>query len=151
MTVDTWASLSDASAKGGKGVPRVVGVFFLDRYADGFDLALKAAESAAQSAHASKGGSGAFVWVDAPCQEGFAKALGVSDLSVRCCILCCNASVVDFAITYSLWFSRWISRPGKHTNTQLDRGNEALTYRKICTTNELSWCRATPNCWLLAV
>lgn len=81
LTVDTWASLSDASAKGGKGVPRVVGVFFLDRYADGFDLALKAAESAAQSAHASKGGSGAFVWVDAPCQEGFAKALGVSDLS----------------------------------------------------------------------
>lgn len=84
--MDTWASLSDAtiaSAEGAKSVPRVVGVFFLDRHADGFDSALKAAESAAQSAHAAKGGAGAFAWVDAPCQEGFAKALGVSDLSVR--------------------------------------------------------------------
>lgn len=62
----------------------MVSAFFLDRHADGFDSALKAAESAAQSAHAARGGSEtAFVWVDAPCQEGFAKALGVSDLSVR--------------------------------------------------------------------
>ena len=79
-TAEIWASVTGEDTAH----PRtVVGVFLLDRYADGFDLALKAAEAAAERASSRLGsGGGAFAWLDAPCQQGFASALGVSDPSV---------------------------------------------------------------------
>lgn len=88
-TPETWASMMSGGKEGGGNgaLPRTVGVFFLDRYSEGFGSALEAAENAAELATVrlggeGSGGGGGFVWVDAPCQEGFAKTLGVSDASV---------------------------------------------------------------------
>ncbi|CAB1111606.1 unnamed protein product [Ectocarpus sp. CCAP 1310/34] len=80
VTPELWASVTGEGAGGGS--PRTLGVFFLDRFSERFASDLRAAEEAAQKATARLGGSGiAFVWADAPCQEGFARALGVSDAS----------------------------------------------------------------------
>ncbi|CAN0274109.1 unnamed protein product, partial [Laminaria digitata] len=75
-TSETWSSLI--------GDGKTVGVFLLDRYSESFGSALKAAELGAEQAVGRLGGRGAeavggFVWVDAPCQEEFARTLGVSD------------------------------------------------------------------------
>eukprot|EP00752_Nemacystus_decipiens_P005852 g5286.t1 len=81
---EVWSSVTGGD--GGQQSPLTVGVFFLDRFAEGFAAALKAAESAAELAAARLGRGGpaggiGFIWADAPCQDGFAKALGVSDAS----------------------------------------------------------------------
>ncbi|CAM9587116.1 unnamed protein product [Pylaiella littoralis] len=82
VSAEVWSSITGEGTSGGH--PRTAGVFFLDRFSEGFASALRAAESAAELATArlgqASGGTG-FVWADAPCQEGFAKTLGVSDAS----------------------------------------------------------------------
>lgn len=70
---------------------KAVGVFFLDRFSDGFATALEAAEAAAELAADYVGVASAgvgFVWADAPCQEAFARTLGVSDPSVSLRFTC---------------------------------------------------------------
>lgn len=81
VTPEVWSSVT---GDGGQHSPLTVGVFFLDRFSEGFAAALRAAESAAELAVARRGSAGGvgFVWADAPCQEGFARDLGVSDPSV---------------------------------------------------------------------
>ena len=83
---EVWSSIT-GDGGGPQATPRTVGVFFLDRFSEGFAAALQAAESAAERAAARLGRGGpaggiGFVWADAPCQEGFTRALGVSDASV---------------------------------------------------------------------
>lgn len=87
-TSETWASLvGEGEGAGGGGAPRTVGVFLLDRFSESYGPTYKAAFKAAEQAVDRLGGAeavGGFVWVDAPCQEKFARTLGVSDASVSC-------------------------------------------------------------------
>ncbi|CAM9628676.1 unnamed protein product [Scytosiphon promiscuus] len=81
LTPALWASINGDDGHH----PRTsVGVFLLDRFSEGFASALEAAEKAAEQATARLGklaGGIGFAWVDAPCQEGFAKDLGLYDVS----------------------------------------------------------------------
>lgn len=80
-TAENWASITGDAT----GYPRTIGVFLLDRFADSFETVFQSAEAAAKRASdrlADSGSSNAFAWVDAPCHEGFANAIGVSDPSV---------------------------------------------------------------------
>lgn len=103
LTPEIWAPIN-----GDGGHPRTsVGVFLLDRFSEGFASALEAAKKAAEQTTVRLGklaGGTAFVWADAPCQEGFAKDLGLSDVSVsRVCflVLCVGGEIVACVIVHA--------------------------------------------------
>lgn len=128
-TPETWAAMTGEGTASANSAP--VGVFMLDRYSDSFGSAFKAAEAAAGQASTRLGGrGGGFAWVDAPCQEGFAKALGVSDASVswgpsrrRCSLL----------VDWCFWFPSRLSVQGIYSTS-------SFAYLSASRVAVLVWC-----------